>query len=246
MAQQFSLAFVLYKDQNVMMSEIFRNYEKLWGEHLSGNTGVAEIRGDMGPFSYVISFADEPINQEEMIRVARHNALFEKGEQIAKHHRCHAIIGVRGTGSTLLRYTLLTKLMSAAAASYNAVALYLGEQQLYYSKESLLEEASKLKKGLLPTKSWIYYGFYAHDNAYWCYSQGMHIFGREELEISSDHHTLQQLHELLVIVASLMISNHHQYEDGELLEVGDTYLSITHRFSPALQSSVLYLHFENE
>ena len=246
MNQQYSLAFILYKDQNIVMSEIFRNYEKLWKEPLSGKMDVEDIKGEIGHFSYVISFVDEPIHQDEIARVAKHNIMFEKGEMIAKNHRCHAVVGVKGMGSTLLRYQTLTKLLAAMASCYNAVAIYLGEQQLLYGKDQLLEDAKKLNQGQSPIKSWIYYGFYAHEDAYWCYSQGMTIFGREELEISSDHHTLQQLHEVLMMVSSLMVTNHHQYENGEWIDLGDICVSVQHRFSPVLQSRVRDLRFENE
>lgn len=73
----------------------------------------------------------------------------------------------------------------------------------------------------------------------------MNIFGREELEISSDHLTMQNLHEILMYLAVILISTHRQFEDGELIEVGEYYLSVKHRQSPTLGCPTLLFHFEN-
>lgn len=131
MENQFSLAFVLYKDKNIITQEILRNYQKLWNEPLKADIGVDGLKGEIEQFSYVISFVDEPINQEEMNRVANHNAFFEEGKQIANHHQCHAIVGVKGVSNSVARYKVLTKLLAAVMSSYNAVGVYLGEQQLF-------------------------------------------------------------------------------------------------------------------
>lgn len=246
MEQQFSLAFVLYKDKNVMISEIIRNYQKLWGESLVGNVSVDGLRGTIAQFSYVISFVDEPINREEILRVAKHNPFFEQGETIANGHQCHAIVGVKGVSNAVARYKVLTQLAAAMCSAYNASALYLGKQQLLLTRQQVLAQAEILKQGQLPVQAWIYYGFYSHNEAFWAYTQGLSDFGRKELEICSDVHTLQEMHEVLIAISALMISNHHTFEEGELLEAGDWCVSCHYRKSPTLQQPTLLLRFEND
>lgn len=228
-----------------MMSAIARDYERLWQTPLEVQNGISQMRGHIAQFAYVISFVDEPIDQAEMLRIAKHNVLFTDGEKIARHHRCHAVVGVFGVGSPLARYQVLTRLLAAVASAYNAVAVYLGEQQLFYDKKTLLEQAPQLLAGQLPTALWIYYGFYAHQEAFWVYTQGMREFSRLELEISSDRLPLRTLHEILTYLSAIVISNHHQFEDGEIIEVGDYCLSVTHRESPALKTKTLLFCFEN-
>ena len=76
MNEQFTLAFVLYKDKNVMPLEIGRYYKKLWNEDLNMDVRTTQIVGTIQQFSYVISFVDEPIDKNEMKRVANHNPFF--------------------------------------------------------------------------------------------------------------------------------------------------------------------------
>lgn len=246
MENQFSLAFVLYKDKNIMMQEIGRNYQKIWQEPLKMNIGADGIKGEIAQFSYVISFVDEPIDKNEMNQIAKHNPFFEEGEKVANHHQCHAIVGVKGVSNPVARYKVLTKLLAAMVSSYNAVGVYLGEQQLFYGREFLLKQSELLKRGQLPIAAWVYFGFYAHDHAFWVYTKGMPIFGREELEISSDSVTMQTLHEILMYLSVVLVSTHRQFEEGEVVEVGEYYLSVTHQNSPTLGCPTLLFHFEND
>lgn len=246
MEQQFSLAFVLYKDQNIVPSEISRFYQKLWQEPLSMTVSLQQITGQIGMFDYVISFVDEPIDAAEMTKIAEHNSFYEEGLMVATHHQCHAIVGVKGNGSAVARYQILTKLLAAVVSPYNAKAVYLGEQSLYYSRTFLLEQAKYLQQQLLPVQAWIYFGFYAHASAYWVYTQGMSIFGRQELEISSDHHTMKTMHDILIAFCAILMSSHRQFEEGELVEIGDYFVTIHYRNSPTLRQQTLLLSIENE
>lgn len=245
MENNFSIAFVLYKDKNIVVSEIERNYTKLWHEPLDIQLGVDQLKGRIAQFEFVISFVDEPIDEKEIMAVAKHNPFFEDGEKIAKRHQCHAIVGIRGVGNAVARYKALTKLLAAIVSSYNGVAVYLGEQQLFYSRETLLENAKALNNGQLPISSWLYFGFYAHDDAFWVYTKGMNVFGREELEISADNLPMRTMHEILMYLATVLVSTHTQFEDEELIEVGEYFLTVKHRFSPTLQCSTLLFSFEN-
>jgi len=246
MNEQFTLAFVLYKDKNIMTSEIGRFYKKLWNEDLKMNIGATQITGEIQQFSYVISFVDEPIDRNEMESVANHNPFFKEGLDIAKRHVAHAIVGVKGVGSSVARYKVLTQLLAAILSPYNAVAVYLGKQSLYYGKEQLLNQAQMMKKGILPVASWIYFGFYSYENKFWVYTQGLSEFGREEIEIASDHHTMQHMHYIAMAFSSALMSSHRQFEDDEMVEIGEDYVTCIHRYSPTLQTNTLLLSIEGE
>lgn len=246
MNEQFTLAFVLYKDKNIMIPEISRFYKKLWNEELKMSVGIDQVTGTIQQFSYVISFVDEPIDRDEMQNVANHNPLFKDGIEIAKRHVCHAVVGVKGVGSTVARYKVITQLLAAMMSTYNAVAVYLGKQSLYYGREQLLQQAELIKKGILPVQAWIYYGFYSHANKFWVYSQGLEEFGREEIEISSDHHTMQYMHYIMMAFSSALMSSHRQFEDEEMIEIGEDYITINHRYSPTLQRDTILLTIVDE
>lgn len=241
MNEQFTLGFVLYKDKNIMTSEIARFYKKLWNEDLNMNMGTTQVTGTINQFSYVISFVDEPIDRLEMERVAKHNPLFTEGEDIARRHTCHAIVGVKGVGSAVARYKVLTQILAAMMSTYNAIGVYLGKQSLFYGKDQLLTEAKKMAKGVLPVSSWIYYGFYSHNQQFWVYSQGLSEFGREEIEIYSDAHTMQHMHQLAIAFSFALMSTHRLFEDGEMIELGEDYVIVHHVYSEALQTNTLRL-----
>lgn len=246
MNQQLTIAFVLYKDKNIVPLEIGRFYQKLWREKLDMDTSKVDVTGTIKQFQYAISFVDAPIDTSEMSRVAHHNARFEEGQDIAMKHQCHAIVGIRGVGSAVARYQALTKLLAAMLSSYNALAVYLGRQSLYYGKKYLLSQAKQLDKGQLPISAWIYFGFYAYQEAYWVYTQGLNDFGRLEVEIYSDSHTMQEMHHILIDFCALLVANHHQYQDGELVEVGDWFVSVHYVDSPTLKAPAMRLKIENE
>ena len=244
MNEQFTLAFVLYKDKNVMPLEIGRYYKKLWNEDLNMDVRTTQIVGTIQQFSYVISFVDEPIDKNEMKRVANHNPFFKDGDKIADGHVCHAVVGVKGVGSAVARYKVLTQLLAAMLSPYNAVAVYLGKQSLYYGKDQILDQAKLMKKGVLPVSSWIYFGFYTYQSKFWVYTQGLSEFGREEIEISSDHHTMAHMHQIAIAFSSALMSSHRQFEEGEMIEIGEDYVTITPRFSETLQQNTILLEIE--
>lgn len=241
MNEQFTLAFVLYKDKNIMIPEIARFYKKLWNEDLKMDIGVDQIRGTIQQFSYVISFVDEPIDRSEMNNVANHNPFFKEGVEIANRHVCHAVVGVKGVGSTVARYKVLTQLLAAMMSPYNAVAVYLGKQSLYYGKDHLLNQAKLISKGILPVQAWIYFGFYTFDNKFWVYTQGLDEFGREEVEIASDSHTMAYMHHIAIAFSSALMSSHRQFEDDEMIEIDEDFVTCRHRFSPTLQRDTILL-----
>lgn len=50
MENNFSIAFVLYKDKNIVVTEIERNYEKLWHEKLEVQAGLDQLKGYIAQF----------------------------------------------------------------------------------------------------------------------------------------------------------------------------------------------------
>ena len=246
MLESFSLAFVLYKDLNINALKIMDDFEKLWNEKLPLEFKVDTLKGHFHQFQIVISFVDSPINTDEMNRVALHNPFYKEGTRVAMHHQGHAIVAVKGVSSAVERFRVLTMVMAAVASSYNAVAIYLGASQLFYSRSFLLEQAQLLKTGLLPVQAWIYFGFYSHEDAFWCYTQGMSQFGRKELEIASDHHTPMQLHEALVQFAYFYLSSHRQFVDEEMIVLNDMLtVTVCARVSPTLNQDTLLLSFNS-
>ena len=246
MQEAFSLAFVLYKDLNINALKILDDFEKRWDEKLPLEFKVDTLRGNYHQFQVVISFVDTPIDVTEMAKIAQHNPFYQEGQRIAKNHRGHAIVAVKGVSSAVERFRVLTKILAAVASSYNAVAIYQGASQLFYSRDFLLEQARLLQEGYLPVQAWIYFGFYSHENAFWCYTQGMGQFGREELEIASDRHTPRQLHEALIQFAYHYLSSHRQWNDGELVVLNEELNLIVHpRYSPTLKSDTLLLSFDS-
>ena len=129
MQEAFSLAFVLYKDLNINALKILDDFEKRWDEKLPLEFKVDTLRGNYHQFQVVISFVDTPIDVTEMAKIAQHNPFYQEGQRIAKNHRGHAIVAVKGVSSAVERFRVLTKILAAVASSYNAVAIYQGASQ---------------------------------------------------------------------------------------------------------------------
>ncbi len=240
----FSIAFVLYKDLNVDPKRIEIDFKKMWDEDLNVQYTFDSMKFNYKQFDVVISFVNEPINKEEMERVAKHNPLFENGIKIAKNHKCHAVVAIKGVSSHVERYKALTKILASMAMSYNAKAIYLGAQQLLYSDTFIVEQAKLLHNGYLPVQSWVYIGFYSYDGAFYAYSQGMKEFNRLEIEIMADDKTPQELHQTILNFIFYHLASHRQYEDGEVLCLNyDCVIEISHRWSDTLKEDTLLLRF---
>lgn len=243
--ERFTLGFALYKDHNIQMNQFLPHFKQLFDDPIEVKTNLTELTGTIGPFQFVISYVDHPIDQEEIMRVAKHNSLFKEGPTIAKGHKAHAVIAIKGVGNDVLRYQAFTKLLAALSKSYNCVAFYLGRQQLMYGRTMVLDRIETLKEGILPVDLWLYVGYVAEEEGILCYSMGMEEFNRRDIVLQATMHTPKQMHDTLLNYAYYCLLAHRSLTPNQYLEV-DEGLIYEPTFSPLLSRDVDSLRYAFE
>lgn len=238
----FVLGFALYKDFNIQLDTFEHHFKKLFNDAITVEKKLTEIRGTLGCYEFVISYVDHPIEKEEIMRIASHNPFFEEGEHIAKGHKAHAVVALKGAGSAVLRYLAFTKILMALAKSYNCVAFYLGEQQLFYGRDFLLKQVETIIEGRLPIPAWIYVGFVQGKEGFIAYTKGMKDFGRHEAILEAQNYTPEKMHQTLLAFVEYMLLAHRTLEHEQYLDI-DEGINYQETFSDLFNDNVSYLHY---
>ena len=55
---------------------------------------------------------------------------------------------------------------------------------------------------------------------------------------------MAHMHQIAIAFSSALMSSHRQFEEGEMIEIGEDYVTITPRYSETLQQNTILLEIE--
>ena len=177
---------------SVLLSENIWNQEQLlndlneeWGIKFSledtesdDNTIISDIEG----CRIVISKFPMPVPNQEAKINAENNFMWQEAVEVTSTHKAHIVVTVLGDNVDLIeRGLIFTKIMATCTKQKYAIGVFTSG--VVFEPKFYEHFAQMMKEDKLPIFNWIWFGLYETEGRLNCYTYGMDVFGKEEMEV---------------------------------------------------------------
>ena len=163
-----------------------------------------------------VSLMPAPIPNNEAEHNAANNYMWPEAVNTAKTHKAHIMVAVLGKDIDLLeRGKLYTKFVAACCRQKNAIGVYTSGtvfETCFYE-----DLAEMMKEDELPIFNWIWFGLYRSKNRVCCYTYGMDVFGKDEMEVLDADAEPSELRDFLASLVSYVLEYDVILNDGETI-----------------------------
>ena len=126
------------------------------------------------------------------------------------------MIAVLGKEKGLLeRGKLYTKLVAACCRQKNATGVYTSG--VVFEPRFYEDFADMMNDGELPIFNWIWFGLYRSKNGVCCYTYGMEVFGKDEMEVLDADAEPAELRDFLSSLVAYVLEYDVTLKDGETI-----------------------------
>ena len=139
---------------------------------------------------------------------------------------------------------LHVKVIATCLRQPNAIGVYVSGT--VFQPEFYIEVANMMKEDEenLPVLAWVYFGLYQSEEGNNVYTYGMTAFGKEEIEILGNKHSLTELQGFMLEIAYYVIGSDVTLRDGETLGVSEEQkLPITRSKGVAVEGMTLKIEY---
>jgi hypothetical protein len=189
------------------------------------NLTATDIEGDQDVTTFgingetvAIAYMPVPIPWADIEGTAQYAYNWTKAAEELKEHTGHAIVSIMaGQGSTLERFTILSKVLCSILNVSDAVGVYQGSQSLLIPRQQYLNHTEELQNGDVPVMLWIYIGLRKIATGNCTYTYGLKDFQKQEIEIIDSAQSLDELYGFMSNIAAYVIGNDVTLKAGETL-----------------------------
>lgn len=140
----------------------------------------------------------------------------EKSLAAAKNHKAHLIVAVLGRDSAPLKAgELFVKIAASCLKASNALGIY--DCGTVWLAEDFIRSAMVMKEGEIPLTALMFVGLYQDEKGVSSWTNGLHSFGREELEVINSSHTASEVYDLMWGICAYLVEEGAVLRDGETL-----------------------------
>lgn len=140
----------------------------------------------------------------------------EKSVAAAKEHQAHLLVAVLGRGHEPLKAgEFFVKVVTACLKAPNALGIY--DCGTVWLPEHFIQAAMVMKEGETPLNALVFVGLYQDEKGVSSWTNGLHSFGKEELEIIASSHTPSEVYELMYNISAYIIQQGAVLRNGETL-----------------------------
>lgn len=199
----------------------------------------------MGDAMLGVSLMPAPVPNGEAEHYASGNYMWDNAVEVVQSHRAHILVSVLGKDGALLdKGRLFTKLVASCLKQENAIAVYTDgavfQPQFYRECASIMQQG----KDALPILNWVWFGIYRTEELSGIYTYGMRKFGKEEMEVYTDHASLSDVRNFLLDIVAYVLDYDVTLKDGETIGFSeDQKLAITLSDAIALEGKSLKLEY---
>lgn len=211
--------FVLLSDAEWNKTQLIQDLKNEW------NIDAAETEEEQSEDALVFSAGEmlaavglmpAPVPNQEAEQNAENNYMWPEAAEAAKAHKAHLLVTVLGRNADLIeRGELFVKIIAACCRQRNAAGVYTSgtvfEPQFY------AELAETMKEGGLPVFNWIWFGLYRREQKVCCYTYGMNVFGKDEMEVLDAAAEPAEVREFLSNLVFYVLENDVTLNDGETI-----------------------------
>lgn len=216
------VGFVLLSDASWDREELIRHLKADWdldagGDEDDGNDESAGVLiFSVGGTMAAVSLVPAPVPGQEAEKNAANNYMWPSAVEIAKAHKAHLMVAVLGKDTPLLeRGKLFTKVVASCCKQETAMGVYTSGT--VFEPRFYEEFAAIMKEGGLPIFNWIWFGLYQSETGVCCYTYGMKIFGKDEMEVVNADGEPSEVRDFLSDMVSYVLENDVTLHDGETI-----------------------------
>lgn len=192
-----------------------------------------------------ISLMPAPVPENEAEENAKNNYMWPDAVEITKQHKAHLMVAVLGDNcSTIERGKVFVKAISCCCQQKNAIGVYTSGT--VFEPKFYTEFASMIKNDELPIFNWIWFGLYKGKEGICCYTYGMDIFGKDNMEVINADASPADVRDFLASLVAYVLEYDVILNDGETIgfDENDKH-SITKSDGISLPEKTLKISYEN-
>ncbi len=209
--------FVLLSDASWDKMQLIRDLKNEWDlEAIEDEPRNDSLVFSVGDMLAAVSLMPAPVPNHEAAENAANNYMWKEAVEAAEEHKAHLLVAVLGKETDLLeRGKLFVKITASCCRQNNATGVYTSgtvfEPQFY------ADFAEVMKENGLPVYNWIWFGLYRNENGVCCYTYGMNIFGKDEMEILDAAAEPAEVRDFLSNLVFYVLENDVILNDGETI-----------------------------
>lgn len=248
--QQGFLGFVLLKEAQWSKQAFLTRLKEDWGLEIEDTPDEEDVENGSILFAeyqgmrVIASLMDVPVPDGEAEHYAAANYLWPEAVEVVKEHRAQLLITVLGDeASPIERGMLFSALVANALAEDNALAVY--SDGMVYEPDFYQDVVrTAYEEQDLPLLVWVWFGFNSNEEGQLgFYTYGLRKFGKEEMEVYSDH-SLEEVRALIYNISHYVISSDVVLGDGETIGMSEEQkLAITRSAGIGLEGETLKIAF---
>ena len=191
-----------------------------------------------------VSLMSAPIPEHEAEENAANNYLWPQAVETTKMHQAHLLVAVLGKKASLIeRGKLFVKVIAACCRQPSVLGVYTSGT--VFQPQFYLDSAALMKENELPIFNWIWFGLYQGEQGVCCYTYGMRVFGKDEMEVLDVEAEPLDVRDFLVDIATYVLSNDATLQDGETIGFSaDQRLPISRSEGVSLPGMTLKIGYE--
>lgn len=146
---------------------------------------------------------------------AERNYMWPDAIEAAKSHKAHLMVTVMGDGDIIEKGKLFVKLASCCCKQKQALGIYVNKTLI--QPDLYMGFAEMMKGDELPIFNWVWFGLYRGEHGMCGYTEGLKVFGKEEIEVLDTDIEPRELQEFLMDITVYVISEDVILQDGETI-----------------------------
>lgn len=180
------VGFVLLSDISWDKMQLIHDLKADWdvdaNEDDSSQSHSGTLVFSVNDMMAAVSLMPSPVPDHEAEINAANNYMWPGAVDAAKTHKAHLMVAVLGSETPFtVKGRLFTMLTACCCRQPNATGVYASGtvfEPCFYR-----DFAEMIKDDGLPIYNWIWFGVCQNENGFNCYTYGMYLFGKDEMEI---------------------------------------------------------------
>ena len=192
------------------------------------------ISFDYIDFNIIAKLIDAPISWQDIEGPCNTAWYWPDAKKSMSSHKFHLIVTLsNGSGSTISRYILLTKIISSIAKNTQTAGIYWGSATLVFSSDMFSTFSEDIDIENLPLMLWIDFRIQQREKGFILFTTGMKTFGHKEIEVKKPYKDKKELYDIVYNLAYYLLEN------GPVIKDGDTFgLSESQKIKIKYESSM--------
>lgn len=193
-----------------------------------------------------VKLFDSCVPNREAENNAKNNYMWPDAVAITKTHKAHILVAVLGDSEDIIEKSkLFVKINTCLCKQKKVLGIYTVGSVFHPTHYEML--ANMLKKGFFPIYNLIWFGLYNTEKGICCYTYGMDVFGKYEMEVLyvADAQP-QKICDFLSDIAIYVIESDVILKDGETIGFSaDDIHTITLSDGVSLPQKTLKISYKN-